>query len=49
MCRRNQAWGFCAVALGLGLLIGCSMESAFWCCSLGVGAIVAGFFLLHKK
>ena len=49
MCRRNQLWGFCAIAFGLGLLIGCSMESGFWCCVLGVGAIICGFVMMGKK
>lgn len=49
MCRKNQLHGFCVVALGLGLLIGCSMESGFWCCVLGIGAIIGGFIMAGKK
>ena len=49
MCRRNQLLGFCAIAFGLGLLVGCSMESGFWCCALGIGAIVCVFVMLWKK
>lgn len=49
MCRRNQLWGFNAIAFGLGLLIGCSIESGFWCCMLGIGAIVCGFFSVQRK
>ena len=49
MCRRNQMWGFSAIAFGLGLLTGCSMETGFWCCLLGIGAIIFGFVCFHKK
>ena len=49
MCRKKQVWGFCGIAFGLGLLIGCSMEAGFWCCVLGIGAIVFGFVMLGKK
>lgn len=49
MCRRNQLWGFTAIAFGLGLLIGCSIESGFWCCILGISAIVFGFLSLQRK
>ena len=49
MCRKNQLLGFCVVAFGLGLLIGCGMESGFWCCALGIGAIVVGFVTACKK
>ena len=49
MYRKNQLWGFCISAFGLGLLIGCSMESGFWCCVLGVGAIVFGFIMGNRR
>ncbi len=49
MCRRNHMWGFGAIGFGLGLLTGCSMESGFWCCILGIGAICLGFGCLQKK
>lgn len=49
MCRRNQLCGCCMIAFGLGLLIGLSLESSFICGCLGVGAVVAGFFSLHRK
>lgn len=49
MCRKNQVWGFSGVAFGLGLLIGCGMESGFWCCALGIGAIVVGFVTVCKR
>ena len=49
MCRKNQVWGRCAVSFGIGLLTGCSMESGFWCCALGIGVIVAGFIWMQRK
>ena len=49
MCRRNQLWGFNFIAFGLGLLIGCSIESGFWCCILGIGLIISGFVACGKK
>lgn len=49
MCRRNQLWGIGMIAFGLGLLIGCSIESGFWCCVLGIGLIIAGFLYGQKK
>ena len=42
MCRYSYLRGAACMAFGIGLLIGCSMESGLWCCVLGVGAIVAG-------
>jgi len=41
--------GFSMMAFGLGFIVGCSLESGFWCCVLGVGAIVAGLVFLQKK
>ncbi len=49
MCRQNQLRGFAIMAFGLGLLIGCCIESGFWCCMLGIAAIILGFGLLQKK
>ncbi|MBQ9844076.1 MAG: hypothetical protein IJO31_07990 [Oscillospiraceae bacterium] len=49
MCRKNQMWGRCAIGFGLGLLTGCSMESGFWCCALGIGVIIAGFVCMQRK
>ena len=49
MYRQNQLRGWNCLAFGLGLLIGCCIESAFWCCALGVAAMVFGFLRLCKK
>jgi len=37
------------LGIGLGLLIGCCLESGFWCCLLGVGAVMAGLLHILKK
>lgn len=49
MCRQNQMFGFGALAFGLGLLIGCCVESGFWCFVLGIGAILFGFVQFQRK
>ena len=49
MCRKNQLWGMAVLAFGLGLVVGCWLESelARICC--GFGLLVAGFLILQKK
>lgn len=42
MCRRNQLIRVALIGLGAGLLVGCQVESVFWCSIFGVAAIVAG-------
>lgn len=49
MCRRNQLLSIALLAFGLGLLIGCWMESVFARNCLGLGLIAAGIILLQKK
>ena len=49
MCHRNMVWGLALVAFGLGMLIGCSIESGFWCCVLGIGVILSGFVFCNRK
>ncbi len=49
MCRRNQLWGCCLIAFGLGLLIGLCLESSFVCGCIGAGAVAVGFSVLQKK
>ncbi len=49
MYRRNQLLGIAAGAFGLGLLIGCGLESGFWCCVFGIGLLIFGFACNHKK
>ena len=49
MCRRNQLWGIAAISFGLGLLVGCSFQSGFWCCVLGIGLMILGFLFCQKK
>jgi len=49
MCRRNQLQGVALVGLGLGLLVGCMIEGTFWCCALGIGAVLLGLVQCQKK
>lgn len=49
MCRRNQALGCCALAFGIGLLLGHCLESGFFCLCLGVGLLVLGFCKIRQK
>ena len=48
MCRKNQLMGVSLLGLGVGLLLGCMVESAFWCSCFGVCAVVVGVCLLQK-
>lgn len=49
MCRRNQLLGLGLLAFGLGLVVGCWMESEFVCNCLGIGLIAVGVLVLQKK
>ncbi len=49
MCRQNHLRGWCLGALGLGILVGSSMESWFLCWGLGVALMAAGLLLLGKR
>lgn len=49
MCRQNQLRGCCSLAFGIGLMIGCFIETGFWCCILGLGAVTLGLLQLTKK
>jgi hypothetical protein len=37
------------IAFGLGLLIGCGLESGFFCFCAGMGVIALGFWCCRKK
>lgn len=49
MCRRNQLLGFGMLAFGLGLLVGCRVESGFFCSCWGIILTVLGVIWLQKK
>ena len=49
MCRHNQLWGCCAIAFGLGVLIGMMLEGGFLCGCLGLGLVIFGFCVLIRK
>lgn len=49
MCRRNHLIGCAVTAFGLGMLVACFMESAFFCGFIGVVLAAAGVLALQKK
>lgn len=49
MCRRDQLFGFCAAAFGLGLLFGHCFESGLLSVCIGIGLIVAGFCMIKRR
>lgn len=49
MCRRNHLAGCCAGFFGLGLLVGCGLESGLLCTCMGIGLIGAGLSFLRRK
>lgn len=49
MCRRNQLWGLAMLTFGLGLLLGCWVESGLGCICCGFGFLIGGVVLIQKK
>lgn len=49
MCRRNQLLGLGILAFGLGLLVGCWLESVFVRNCLGIILLAAGVLVMQKK
>lgn len=49
MCRKNQLQGSCLATLGLGLLIGHSLESWFLCVCGGAVLAVLGICLFCRR
>jgi hypothetical protein len=49
MCRRNHLTGCCGICFGLGLLVGCGLESGLLSTCIGIGLIVAGLSFLRQK
>lgn len=49
MCRKNQLWGIAVLAFGLGLMVGCWLESEFVRNCFGFGMIAVGVLILQKK
>ena len=49
MCRRNQLPGFCAVCLGIGILVGRTLESGILSLCLGAGIICCGVWIIRQK
>lgn len=49
MCRRNHLLGCCGACFGLGLLVGCGLESGLLATCAGIGLIVLGFSFLRQK
>lgn len=49
MCRRNQLFGGCAIAFGLGLLLGHCMDSGLFAVVIGLFLLAAGLLQLKQK
>ena len=49
MCRKNHLWGLAVLTFGLGLLIGCWLESELSQICFGLALMASGFFLLQKQ
>jgi len=49
MCRQNQMCGFALIAFGLGILIGNWLSGGFLCHCLGIGLVIFGFCVMHRK
>lgn len=49
MCRRNQLWGFAAIAFGAGMIVCRCFESGFLCNCVAIAVIVVGFCVLKNK
>jgi len=49
MCRKNQLCGCALMAFGFGLLVGCCLESTFFCCCVGLGIMALGLWCNTKK
>ena len=49
MCRKNQVFGWCACALGAGILIGSAMESGLLAFVLGLGLVLVGLACFRQK
>ena len=49
MCRRNQLWGLAAMFFGLGLLVGCWLESEGIRNVCGIALIAGGVLFIQKK
>lgn len=49
MCRRGKLRGWCTVCFGLGLALGHSIESWFFCCCGGFFLILFGLILVGKN
>lgn len=49
MCRRDQLLGIGLLALGVGLLLACWIETLFWQICFGACACGSGILILQKK
>lgn len=49
MCRKTVLHGWCLVMLGLGLMLGHSIESWMACTVGGLVLVCLGFFTVRKK
>lgn len=49
MCRKNVVQGWCLAALGVGILLGHSIESFWLSSACGIGCLVLGVMVMGKR
>ena len=49
MCRKNRLHGCCLICLGIGLMLGHSLESWLVCCVGGLMLIGLGICIIKQK
>ena len=49
MCRKRHLQGCCLLAFGVGLMVGHSLESWFFCVCGGIALCVLGLCVIRQK
>ena len=49
MCRKSSLHGWCLVMLGLGIMLGHSIDSWFLCAGGGLTLVALGIFTVRKR
>jgi len=48
MCRKNELFGSCLMALGVGMLLSLMFSSDFAMAFIGIGLVMCGLFCARK-